>query len=199
MEDAQRLFLLPGKVTGFQVKVADWNRADEIAVGIEAKLDGDLYATDWMQMHRNLFSWMEIERIWAIVALSLIVAVAAFNIVSTLIMVVIDKRREIAVLKTLGVPSSGIRAIFMWQGSIIGIVGTVLGLALGLVMCWVQKTFNLVSLPPEIYFIDSLPVIVDIKDVLVVGVLAIVISFLATVYPARRAARLYPVEILRYE
>lgn len=199
LEDAQRLFLLPGKISGFQAKVADWNRADEIAIGIEAKLDGGLYATDWMQMHRNLFSWMEIERVWAIVALSLIVAVAAFNIVSTLIMVVIDKRREIAVLKTLGVPSSGIRAIFMWQGSIIGIVGTGLGLVLGLVMCWVQKTFNLVSLPPEIYFIDSLPVIVDVKDVLVVGVLAIVISFVATIYPARRAARLYPVEILRYE
>ncbi len=114
-------------------------------------------------------------------------------------MVVIDKRREIAVLKTLGVPSSGVRKIFMWQGSIIGIVGTLLGLILGLVMCWVQRTFSLVSLPPEIYFIDSLPVIVDIKDVLVVGVLAIVISFLATIYPARRAARLYPVEILRYE
>lgn len=199
LEDAQRLFLLPNKVSGFQAKVVDWNRADEVAVGIEAKLNGDLYATDWMQMHRNLFSWMEIERIWAIVALSLIVAVAAFNIVSTLIMVVIDKRREIAVLKTLGVPSSGVRAIFMWQGSIIGIVGTFLGLLLGLAMCWVQQTFNLVSLPPEIYFIDSLPVIVDIKDVLVVGVLAIVISFLATIYPARRAARLYPVEILRYE
>lgn len=199
LEDAQRLFLLPGKVSGFQAKVSDWNLADEIAVAIEAKLDGDLYATDWMQMHRNLFSWMEIERVWAIVALSLIVAVAAFNIVSTLIMVVIDKRREIAVLKTLGVPSSGVRAIFMWQGSIIGIVGTGLGLALGLLLCWVQKTFDLVSLPPEIYFIDSLPVIVDFKDVLVVGVLAIVISFLATIYPARRAARLYPVEILRYE
>jgi lipoprotein-releasing system permease protein len=199
LADAQRLFLLPGKVTGFQAKVADWNRADQVAVGIEARLDGDLYATDWMQMHRNLFSWMEIERVWAIVALSLIVTVAAFNIVSTLIMVVIDKRREIAVLKTLGVPSSGVRAIFMWQGSIIGIVGTVLGLALGLAMCWAQSTFNLVSLPPEIYFIDSLPVIVDAEDVIVVGVLAILISFLATIYPARRAARLYPVEILRYE
>lgn len=199
LADAQRLFLLPGKVTGFQAKVADWNRADQVAVAIEARLDGDLYATDWMQMHRNLFSWMEIERVWAIVALSLIVTVAAFNIVSTLIMVVIDKRREIAVLKTLGVPSSGVRAIFMWQGSIIGIVGTVLGLALGLAMCWAQSTFNLVSLPPEIYFIDSLPVIVDAEDVVVVGVLAILISFLATIYPARRAARLYPVEILRYE
>jgi lipoprotein-releasing system permease protein len=199
MEDAQNLFLLPGKISGFHAKVKDWERADKVASALEGRLDSGLYCIDWMQMHKNLFSWMEIERVWATLALSLIVAVAAFNIVSTLIMVVIDKRREIAVLKTLGVPGSGIRAIFMWQGSFIGIVGTVLGLSLGLLMCWIQHTFKLVSLPPDIYFIDSLPVIVQLRDVLLVGFMAIIISFLATIYPARRAARLYPVEILRYE
>jgi lipoprotein-releasing system permease protein len=199
LADAQKLFLLPDRVTGFQLKVTDWNRANIVANEIQESLDNDFYTTDWMRMHRNLFGWMEIERRWAIVALSLIVAVAAFNIVSTLIMVVLDKRREIAVLKTMGVPSSGIRAIFMWQGTAIGMVGTGLGLALGLTMCWVQDTFSLVSLPPEIYFIDALPVIVDIRDVVIVGAVALVISFLATIYPARRASGLYPVEILRYE
>lgn len=199
LNDAQRLFLLPGLVTGFQIKVDDWNAADRIAADIEKGLGSGLYATDWKQMHKNLFGWMEIERRWALVALSLIVAVAAFNIVSTLIMVVIDKRREIAVLKTLGVPSRGISAIFRLQGVAIGIVGTTLGIGLGLGLCWVQKTFSLVSLPPEIYFIDFLPVIVDPQDVMLVAGLAIVISFLATIYPARRAAKLYPVEILRYE
>ncbi|HUU45238.1 MAG TPA: ABC transporter permease, partial [Acidobacteriota bacterium] len=149
LNDAQRLFLLPDRVTGFQIKVADWNQANVVANVLEARLDSDFYTTDWMRMHRNLFGWMEIERRWAIVALSLIVAVAAFNIVSTLIMVVLDKRREIAILKTMGVPSSGIRAIFMWQGTTIGLVGTVLGLALGLGLCWLQDTFSLVSLPPE--------------------------------------------------
>jgi lipoprotein-releasing system permease protein len=197
--DAQRLFLLPGLVTGFQIKVDDWDLADQVAASIEKDLDPGLYATDWKQMHKNLFGWMEIERRWAIVALSLIVAVAAFNIVSTLIMVVIDKRREIAVLKTLGVPSRGIGAIFRWQGIAIGAVGTILGITLGLAACWVQKTFSLVSLPPEIYFIDFLPVIVDPQDVLIVAVLAVAVSFVATIYPARRASKLYPVEILRYE
>ncbi|MBI3871637.1 MAG: lipoprotein-releasing ABC transporter permease subunit [candidate division Zixibacteria bacterium] len=199
LADAQHLFLLPDRVSGFQVRIADWNRADKVAALLEDSLASDLYATDWMRMHRNLFGWMEIEKRWAIVALSLIVAVAAFNIVSTLIMVVIDKRREIAVLKTLGVPSGGVRAIFLWQGTTIGVVGTVAGLSLGLLMCWVQKTFNLVSLPPEIYFISTLPVIVDAGDVATVGVLAIMISFLATIYPASRAAMLYPVDVLRYE
>jgi len=199
LTDAQKLFLLPGVVTGFQIKVDDWNIADQVAASIEKDLDPGLYATDWKRMHKNLFGWMEIERRWALVALSLIVAVAAFNIVSTLIMVVIDKRREIAVLKTLGVPSRGIGAIFRWQGITIGVVGTVLGISLGLVLCWIQKTFSLVSLPPEIYFIDFLPVIVDLQDVLIVAVLAVVISFVATIYPASRASKLYPVEILRYE
>lgn len=199
LADAQGLFLLPDRVTGFQLRVTDWNRADVVAEAIEEKFAADYYATDWMQMHRNLFSWMEIERVWAIVLLSLIVVVAAFGIVSTLIMVVLEKRREIAVLKTMGVPASGIRAIFMLHGTTIGIVGTVLGLLLGLALSWVQNTFSLVSLPPEIYFIDSLPVIIDVRDVLVVGIVAITISFLATIYPAGRASRLYPVEILRYE
>jgi lipoprotein-releasing system permease protein len=199
LTDAQKLFLLPGVVTGFQIKVDDWDIADQVAASIEKDLDPGLYATDWKRMHKNLFGWMEIERRWALVALSLIVAVAAFNIVSTLIMVVIDKRREIAVLKTLGVPSRGIGAIFRWQGITIGVVGTVLGISLGLMLCWIQKTFSLVSLPPEIYFIDFLPVIVDPQDVLIVAVLAVVISFVATIYPASRASKLYPVEILRYE
>ena len=199
LADAQSLFLLPNRVTGFQLKVDDWNKADQIAASIAETLPPQLYATDWKQMHKNLFGWMEIERRWALVALALIVLVAAFNIVSTLIMVVIDKRREIAVLKTLGVPSRGIGAIFRWQGSIIGIAGTFVGICLGLTACWLQQTYSLVSLPPEIYFIDYLPVKVDPVDVVMVAIVAIVISLLATIYPAWKASRLYPIEILRYE
>jgi len=199
LADAQKLFLLPDRVTGFQLRVDDWDRADVIATDLANVIDPDFYATDWKQMHKNLFGWMEIEKRWALVALSLIVAVAAFNIVSSLIMTVIDKRREIAVLKTLGVPSRGIGAIFRWQGAAIGIVGTGLGIGLGLAVCWMQKTFSLVSLPAEIYFIDFLPVIVDPYDVAIVAGLAVLISFLATIYPSYRASRLYPIEILRYE
>jgi lipoprotein-releasing system permease protein len=199
LQDAQDLFLLPDRITGYQLKVDDWDNADRIADEMALELPPDLYATDWKKMHRNLFGWMEIEKRWALVALSLIIAVAAFNIISSLIMMVIDKRREIAVLKTLGVPSRGIGAIFRWQGAIIGMVGTVLGISIGLFACWLQRTFSLISLPPEIYFIDFLPVIVDPKDVLIVAVVSLAISWLATIYPARRASRLYPIEILRYE
>jgi lipoprotein-releasing system permease protein len=199
LNDAQGLFLLPNRISGFQLKVDDWDEADKIAASLEEELSPDYYAVDWKQMHKNLFGWMEIEKRWAIVALALIVLVAAFNIVSTLIMVVIDKRREIAVLKTLGVPARGIAAIFRWQGAIIGIVGTFTGIGLGLLTCWLQQTFALISLPPEIYFIDFLPVIIDPKDVAIVATVSIVITLVATLYPARRASRLYPVEILRYE
>jgi len=199
LQDAQNLFLLPDRITGYQLSVDDWDRADVIADELALTLDPQLYATDWKQMHKNLFGWMEIERRWALVALSLIIAVAAFNIVSTLTMPVIDKRREIAVLKTMGVPSRGISSIFQLQGTIIGVVGTFIGIALGLLVCWLQQTFSLVSLPPEIYFIDFLPVKVVPMDVVVVAAVALCISFLATLYPARRAARLYPIEILRYE
>lgn len=199
LPDAQSLFLLPDRITGYQLSVDDWDKAGEIAEELGETLDPQYYATDWTQMHKNLFGWMEIERRWALVALSLIIAVAAFNIVSTLIMAVIDKRREIAVLKTMGVPARGISAIFQLQGAIIGIVGTVFGISLGLVICWLQQTFSLVSLPPEIYFIDFLPVRVALFDVLAVAGVSLLISFLATIYPSRRAARLYPVEILRYE
>jgi lipoprotein-releasing system permease protein len=199
LRDAQRLFLLPDRVTGFQLKVDDWNEADQIAASLSEDLDQNLYTVDWKQMHKNLFGWMELEKLMMLIVLSLIVLVAAFNIISSLIMTVIDKRREIAVLKTLGVPARGIGAIFRWQGVVVGIVGTVVGVLLGLVVCWLQQTFSLVSLPPEIYFIDFLPVIVDPRDVAVVATVSIAISLLATIYPSRRASRLYPIEILRYE
>jgi len=132
-------------------------------------------------------------------ALCLIVTVAAFNIVSMLIMIVIDKRKDIAILKTMGAPTGDIITIFVIKGSLIGVIGTVAGAAVGLILCWLQGTFNLIPLPPEIYFIDSLPVDVQLLDVLLVGAVSLVVSFMATIYPARRAARLYPVEVFRLE
>jgi lipoprotein-releasing system permease protein len=116
-----------------------------------------------------------------------------------LIMVVIDKRKDIAILKAMGTPTHGITRIFMIKGIIIGVVGTFLGSAAGLLMCWLQHTFNFIPLPAEIYFIDSLPVDVQLWDVVLVSVISLIVSFLATIYPSRRAARLYPVEVFRLE
>lgn len=199
LQDAQELFFLRGRVTGFQVMTDDWEQADEIADALDEALGPPFFATDWMRMHKNLFSWMELEKYALFLALCLIVAVAAFNIISMLIMIVIDKRKDIAILKAMGAPTRGITRIFMIKGMIIGTLGTLIGSVVGLLLCWLQDTFNFIPLPPEIYFIDSLPVDVRMEDVLLVCAVSLAVSFLATIYPARRASRLYPVEVFRLE
>jgi lipoprotein-releasing system permease protein len=196
---AQKLFNLGTRVTGLQVKLDNLYQAGNVAKEIEEKLGYHYYALDWMHMHKNLFSWMALEKYAMFIVLSLIVAVAAFNIISTLIMVVIEKRKDIGILKSMGSTNASIMRIFMFEGLVVGIAGVLLGTALGYLLCWIQKTFNLVSLPPEIYFINSLPVDMRPLDFIAVALAAMLLTFLATVYPARRAAQLSPVEAIRYE
>jgi lipoprotein-releasing system permease protein len=199
LADAQNLFFLGDRVTGIQVMTDDWKKANLVAQQLEDVLGPPLFATDWMRMHKNLFSWMQLEKYALFLALCLIVAVAAFNIVSMLIMIVIDKRKDIAILKAMGAPTKGITRIFVIKGTLIGLLGTVVGSIVGLGLCWLQHTFNLIPLPAEIYFIDSLPVDIQVPDVLLICAVSLLVSFLATIYPARRAARLYPVEVFRLE
>ncbi len=199
LADAQELFFLHDRVTGIQVMTDDWKKADEVAAALDEALGPPFFATDWMRMHKNLFSWMQLEKYALFLALCLIVAVAAFNIISMLIMIVIDKRKDIAILKTIGASTKGITRIFIIKGMIIGMLGTLIGSVAGLLLCWLQDTFNFIPLPAEIYFIDSLPVDVRVEDMLLICVVALVVSFLATIYPARRASRLYPVEVFRLE
>jgi len=196
---AQKLFNLGTRVTGLQVKLDNLYQAGNVAKQIEEKLGYHYYALDWMHMHKNLFSWMALEKYAMFIVLSLIVAVAAFNIISTLIMVVIEKRKDIGILKSMGSTNASIMKIFMFEGLVVGTAGVLLGTALGYVLCWIQKTFNLISLPPEIYFINSLPVDMRPLDFAAVALAAMLLTFLATVYPARRAAQLSPVEAIRYE
>jgi lipoprotein-releasing system permease protein len=199
LSTAQKLFNMGDKVTGLQVKLDDLYRAEKVAKELETKLGYHFYATDWMHMHKNLFSWMALEKYAMFIVLSLIVAVAAFNIVSTLIMVVIEKRKEIGILKSMGATNTSIMKIFMFEGLVVGVIGTILGTALGYLLCWIQNTFNLISLPAEIYFISSLPVDVRALDFTIVAFAAIALTFLATIYPAKRASQLTPVEAIRYE
>ncbi len=196
---AQKLFDLGTSVTGIQVKLDNLYQAEKVAKQLEQKLGYHFYALDWMHMHKNLFSWMALEKYAMFIVLSLIVAVAAFNIISTLIMVVIEKKKDIGILKSMGCTNASIMKIFMFEGFVVGAVGIILGSALGYLLCWIQKTFNLVSLPPEIYFISSLPVDMRPLDFILVASAAMVLTFLATVYPARRAAQLSPVDAIRYE
>lgn len=196
---AQKLFNLDNKVTGLHVKLDDLYKAEKVAKELELKLGYHYYAMDWMHMHKNLFSWMALEKYAMFIVLSLIVAVAAFNIISTLIMVVIEKRKEIGILKSMGATNTSIMKIFMFEGLVVGIIGTLLGSGLGYLLCWIQRTFNLISLPAEIYFISSLPVDMRVLDFGIVATAAIALTFLATIYPAKRASQLTPVEAIRYE
>ncbi len=196
---AQKFFGLGDAVTGFEVRIDDLSLSAPLARTIQNHLGFPFRARDWMQMNRSLFSALKLEKITMFVILVLIIVVASFNIVSTLIMIVIDKAREIAILKSMGATRAGIMKIFMINGTIIGVVGTLIGLAGGLAVCYVIEKTNLITLPSDIYYISHLPARVDPVELVVICASAIIISFGATLYPSWQAAKLDPLEALRYE
>ncbi|NMC44447.1 MAG: lipoprotein-releasing ABC transporter permease subunit [candidate division Zixibacteria bacterium] len=195
--DAADLFKTGG-VTGIHLKTRDIFSADQTAEEIGSRFGERYDAIDWKKMNKNLFSWMQLEKIGMFIALSLIIAVAAFNIISTLVMIVMEKRQEIGILKTMGSVPASISRIFMGIGLVVGGIGCLLGWLVGFLLCYLQLRFNIVSLPAEIYFINSLPIDMQPLDFIIVGLASIALCFLATLYPARRAARLSVVEVLRH-
>ncbi len=207
IDNAQRFFKMGDTVTGMEVKIDDIYRAEEIGERIQERL-GSLYWTrTWMDMNKNLFSALRLEKTAMFIILMLIILVAGLNIISTLIMVVMEKGKDIAILKSMGATSGGIMKIFMIEGTIIGVTGTLLGTVTGLsmalnlekVVAFVERVFNFKVLPPSVYYIDKLPSKVESGFVLAVVLVSIGISFLATLYPSWQASRYDPVEGLRYE
>jgi lipoprotein-releasing system permease protein len=186
-------------VTGFEVRVRDVYTSDRVARHITRQLGYPYRATDWILQNRNLFTALRLEKVVTFIVLVLIVLVAAFNIIGMLTMMVIRKTREIGILKAIGAKSSTVTRIFVLAGGFIGIIGTIAGASFGLVACWLLNKYRFVSLPGDVYFIKSLPVQVLVQDVVVVCISAIVITFAATIYPALKAARLVPLEAIRYE
>ena len=197
IKDAQHFFNLSDVVTGIEVKVSDIFLADEVALEIEKQLDFPYRARDWKDMNRNLFSALEFEKDMMFVILILIVLVASFNIVGTLTMTVSEKAREIGILKAMGATRSSISRIFMIEGLSICGVGVMLGMPLGLAICWAIETFY--QLPGDVYYISKISVRLHAFDVILVSGSALLIGLLATLYPSRQAAKLEPVEALRYE
>jgi lipoprotein-releasing system permease protein len=194
---AQDFFNLGDTVTGVEVKVDDIFKADRIARTIEDALGFPYWARDWMRLNRNLFSALQLEKMMMFVILILIILVASFNIVGTLTMIVVEKSREIAILKAMGATRREVMRIFMVDGLVIGGVGTLIGIPLGYLVCYLLQSFY--TLPSDIYYISHLPVKIRSLDVIVVSLSAVMISFIATIYPSWQAARLNPSEALRYE
>jgi lipoprotein-releasing system permease protein len=199
LDAAQRLFNLDSAVTNLSIKTSDVYKADKISLNIDKVMDYRYYSTDWKILNRNIFSWMQLEKWASFITLSLIIAVAAFNIISSLIMVVLEKKRDIGVLITLGMTPARIKKIFVYQGITIGAIGSLGGSILGFILCYLQLKFSIISLPEEYYFIKALPIDMQVLDFVVISLAAFTLSFLATVYPASRAAKLNPVEAVKYE
>ena len=201
IEAAQdQLDLLDGdRVGGLRVGLYDPAEAGPVAELIRAELGPDFSAISWEETNGALFSALELEKLAMYVILTLIVVVAAFNIVSTLVMVVVDRTREIGILKSMGMTDRMILRIFMIQGLSIGVIGTTLGTVLGLVLAWVLDTYEIITIPPDVYFVEKLPVSIHAADVGMIVAVSLVIAFLATIYPALQASRLQPVRAIRHE
>ena len=196
---AQQLYHLDGTVTGIGVKLDRLERSVEVRQALQRRL-GPLYQVKtWMELNQTLFDALKLEKLTMFIILTLIVVVAAANIVSTLIMMVIEKTRDIGILKSIGATSGSVRAIFTWEGLLIGMLGTALGAGLAWVLIWALDTYQFVKLPSTIYYLDHLPVRVEWGDWWKTITAALVISLASTIYPARQAARLAPVDALRYE
>lgn len=199
LNEAQDFLELGESVSGLEVKVKDIFRTDIISEAIRAELGYPYWANDWKAMNRNLFSMLKLQKVTFFIILTMIVLVGALNIISTLVMVVMEKTREIAILRTMGASARSIMLIFILQGLLVGVVGTIIGLASGMGICYMLAKYKFITLPSDVYFISTLTVRVESEDVFFVSLVAMVISFLATLYPAWRASKQNPIETLRYE
>lgn len=207
LEDAATLFRIPGKVSGLRLKLEDLYQAPQITRELLVSLPPEYRAADWTYQHANFFRALKTEKTVMFVILMLIVAVAAFNIVSTLVMMVTDKQADIAILRTLGMSPRGIMGIFMVQGVVIGLIGTILGviggvaLALNIssIIAWVETVLGYQFMPADVYYISDLPSRLDWNDVTVIGITAFILSILSTIYPSWRASKVRPAEALRYD
>ena len=197
LADAQRLYRMEDKVTGVRLKLADLFAAPRVSLQLGQTMPADVFVTDWTRSHANFFRAVQIEKRVMFIILTLIVAVAAFNIVSTLVMAVTDKQPDIAILRTLGASPASIMKIFVIEGHLIGFVGVVMGVVLGLALCLLISQLK-IHIAADVYLVDTLRVVVNPLEIVAIVFGALEVAHLATLYPALRAARTYPVEAMRF-
>lgn len=186
-------------ISGIEVAIKDIYTADSITQQLQKKLGHSFHVRNWMDMNANLFAALKLEKIGMFIILAMVVLIGSFSIVTTLIMLVMEKTKDIAILLSMGATSSMIRSIFILQGTIIGIIGTCLGYILGITCALILQKYQFVKLPPGVYTIDHLPILLNWIDISIIGIATMSLCFFATLYPARQASRLQPVEGLRYE
>ena len=199
LTDAQKFFELGNAVTNIEIRVQDVYRAQSVAQDIQRQLGFPYLTEDWSRLWPNLFSALRLEKTVYFLVLLLMVLIGAFNIISTLIMVVMEKRKDIAILQSMGASRDSIRRIFLIKGCVIGVVGTLLGVFLGLAICLLIQKYRFIELPKDVFLISTVPVRIYLSNFLLVGFASLVVCLLASIYPARQAAKLDPVEIIRYE
>jgi lipoprotein-releasing system permease protein len=199
LKDAQKFFELEDAATNIEIRVKDVYQARQIADDIQRQLGFPYFAEDWSRLWPNLFSALRLEKTVYFLVLLLMVLVGAFNIVSTLIMVVMEKRKDIAILQSMGATRESIRRIFLFKGCVIGVVGTTLGVLLGLAVCLLIQKYRFIELPKDVFLISTVPVRIYLSNYLLVAFASLLVCLLASIYPARQAAKLDPVEIIRYE
>jgi lipoprotein-releasing system permease protein len=198
LSEAQKFFELGEAVTNIELRVRDVNRSREVAEHLQRQLGFPFFAEDWTRLWPNLFSALELEKTVYFLVLLLMVLIGAFNIVSTLVMVVMEKKKDIAILRSMGATQQSIRRIFLLKGCLIGTVGTVSGVILGLLVCGLISQYQF-RLPDGVFLISTVPVRVYASNFVLVACASFLVCLLASIYPARQAAKLDPVEIIRYE
>jgi lipoprotein-releasing system permease protein len=200
LKDAQYLFGYKNNFQGFDIKLNSIDNSDKIKKILNTQVDQNNFnVSTWYDFHQELYAVMQIERWTAYIILSLIIAVATFNILGSLSMSVIEKRRDIGILRSMGVTENSVLKIFMFEGLLIGIIGTLMGVIIGYLVCYIQIKYNIYPLDPSQYKIDSLPIEVRLSDFFFISGVAMLLSFLASLYPAKRAAKVNPISAIKWE
>lgn len=200
LKSGQRLFGLRNRITGYEIRLKDIEQAENFKDGLEGKINTQYFSINtWYDFHKDLYNVMLIERWAAYILLCLIIAVATFNIFASLTMTVLEKKKDIGVIRTVGVNKNSIVKIFMFEGLLVGVIGTTLGIVIGLIICYLQMEYNFYPLDPTKYIISAMPVEIRLTDILAVSLMAMLLSFIAALYPAKRAANTIIIDSIKYE